>query len=135
MSEIIDEEIEQYREILENAPEGANAAIIVEERHYYLRFGGFKLPSEWLDSHKSWVACLSFADVDSIHYLDNLRTIIAQHDRIVELERDKDLNKIRADAVREAAEATNKGDEIGYFTCCFHELLSYAEKLEAKGSE
>ena len=66
---------------------------------------------------------------------ETVKALNEKDKRIVELERDKDLNKIRADAVREAAEATNKGDEIGYFTCCFHELLSYAEKLEAKGSE
>jgi hypothetical protein len=82
--------IEQYREIVNNAPEGANATIIAEDHHYYLCFKGLKQPSEWLESHKSWVTCLSFADVDSIHWLDNLRTIIAQHDRIAELEREHD---------------------------------------------
>ena len=50
-----------------------------------------------VESHSSWVSRLSDEAANSIHWLNNLRTIIDQHDelqaknkRIAELERERD---------------------------------------------
>lgn len=42
----------------------------------------------------------------------------------------EDLRKIKAEAVREAVKATNKGDEYGHFSCSVYELEDYANQLE-----
>ena len=77
--------IEQYRAIVENAPEGSAT-------HYaegcYLREAenGY----DYCCPEYGWMRESSPQDFNSIQSLDNLSTIIAQHDRIAELERERD---------------------------------------------
>ena len=61
--------IEQYREIVKNAPEGATHFEAVDSRY-------------------------KTRTIDNYMRVDLLRTIIAQHDRIAELERERDERDI-----------------------------------------
>jgi len=81
------EQIEQYREIIKNAPEGATH--FGADRFYYKQDPNESLSwcSAWDAFSKVW---LKTNQMQLSISLDHLRTIIAQHDRIAELERDKE---------------------------------------------
>lgn len=68
------EQIEQYREILNNAPEGATHA----------DYNGIYYFPE----------CYEYAGIPAARDLEDIRTIVKQHDRIAELERERDELKL-----------------------------------------
>ena len=84
MSDLTHEQIEQYREIVKNAPKGATHVDAGEYMRHVVRgdWQWFSVISGWSDETKPEGLTQS---------LDNLRTIIAQHDRIAELERELEI--------------------------------------------
>ena len=88
------EPIEQYRKIIADAPEGATHVshnfvfYKVDDNTPYDVMVWWARGEEWIDS-----------EIDHLTTpLDKLRTIIAQHDRIAELERDLEQAKGVSDA-------------------------------------
>lgn len=97
---LANEQIQQYREIVENAPDGAT--------HYSESVSGKSLAQEYfryeedmsvLACWHTWCKYNGWCDADEeqlmefnkIRSLDNLRTIIAQHDEIQQLRKQLDI--------------------------------------------
>ena len=108
-----DEQIEKYREIIADAPEGATGMALKIDAFDYI-----KLDMEegcllfWWDDGFFLVETSELFEYQSFESLANLRTMISQHERIAELERGWISVEDRLPSLHERALCLLKGEPI-----------------------